>query len=187
MESKEIHAIAYLSRNLALYELDSYTLEYGSLGTRTHSLREYMDGHAVIMGRHTYEELESPIHGTMQIVLTSNKALQPKERNTFVAHSMAEALHLANRTLTNRVFILGGAHVFEATSDMWTHMHLRIDTSFHNGDHMFPAIEWRDWNVWNDRWEDFMRCEGIPSPSHRPIMFRRRRRPAPKYEKWMLV
>ena len=64
-------------------------------------------GHAMIMGRKTFESFPSPLPGRRHIVLTRDKAWQADGAE--VAHSRAEALQLAG---DEPVAIVGGAEIY---------------------------------------------------------------------------
>lgn len=82
-------------------------------------------GSPIIMGRRTYESLHKELVGRQVIVLTRNEAYCPDGTNTNaqgnvqVAHSPQEALDLVFDK--PRIFIAGGAEVYQAFMGCATH------------------------------------------------------------------
>jgi dihydrofolate reductase len=66
-------------------------------------------GHAIIMGRKTFESLPNPLHGRLNIVMSS----QPAERGDYCVSSLAHAILAAQREGYEKAFIIGGARIFE--------------------------------------------------------------------------
>ena len=64
-------------------------------------------GHAMIMGRKTFESFPSPLPGRRHIVLTRDEAWSTDGAE--IAHSRADALQLAG---TDPVAIIGGAEIY---------------------------------------------------------------------------
>ena len=84
-------------------------------------------GHAMIMGRKTFESFPSPLPGRRHIVLTRDEAWQAEGAE--VANSRAEALLLAG---TEPVAIIGGAEIYalfqkEAERIEMTQVHADFD------------------------------------------------------------
>jgi dihydrofolate reductase len=75
-------------------------------------------GHAVIIGRKTFDSLlwyydksGNPLPGKMYIVVSRNQEYMPVRDNAMVVHSIGDALRVA-RDFDEHVFILGGASVY---------------------------------------------------------------------------
>ena len=97
-------------------------------------------GHAVVMGRKTWESLPArfrPLPGRRNLVVTRNPAWQAEGADA--AHSLDEAL--ARVSGDDRVFVIGGAELY-ATALPLAHTLLltEIDASI-EGDTQFPAFE----------------------------------------------
>jgi len=90
-------------------------------------------GHALVMGRKTYESIGRPLPGRMSIVVTRQKIDLP---GCQVIHDLGQvdALELAGRT----VFIIGGGEIYRAAlprcTDLWI-SHVEGD---YPGDTRFP-------------------------------------------------
>ncbi len=95
-------------------------------------------GHAVIMGRATWESLPKPLAKRRNIVVTRNRDYVAEGAE--VVHSFEEALALA-RTTDPEPFVIGGASLYEAALPLATRLvisevHREVD-----GDTWFPPFD----------------------------------------------
>lgn len=104
-------------------------------------------GHAVIMGRKTFESLGKALPGRRCIVITRQGDY--KADDILVAHSLGKALSLAGKTETE-VFILGGESIYNLTLDIATHMYLTVVHATINGDTLFPKFDINQWTLTED-------------------------------------
>jgi dihydrofolate reductase len=106
-------------------------------------------GHTLIMGRKTFESIGKPLPGRRTIVLTRDATWQHDGCET--AHSLAQALKLAESTPERHPFIVGGANVYEQALqaglvDLMIVTEIAIEP---NADAFFPEInrlQWRESN-----------------------------------------
>lgn len=110
-------------------------------------LKQFKDkttGYSVLMGRKTYESLPEdfrPLPNRENIVLTrSNPDLDERVK---IVNSLDEAYEEAKN---DKLFIAGGASVYEQTLDSADKMVLTRIPEKHEGDTFFP-----DWN--DEKWE----------------------------------
>ena len=99
--------------------------------------KELTMGHAVIMGRKSYEEIGKPLPGRFNIVVSSNHSCEGEDLVT--ARSLDEALALAG---DRKIFIAGGGQIFAQMIDKVdvlyiTEIHAHID-----GDAYFPEMDY---------------------------------------------
>lgn len=93
-------------------------------------------GHAIIMGRKTYDSIGRPLPKRRNIVVTRQADLELPGCDR--AKSLDEAIALA-RTTDPCPFIIGGASLYEEALPMTTELHVtRIDEDV-EGDTYFPA------------------------------------------------
>ena len=104
-------------------------------------------GHAVIMGRKTFESVGKALPGRRCIVITRQGDY--KADDILVAHSLGQALSIVGKTETE-VFILGGETIYNLTLDIVTHMYLTVVHATINGDTLFPKFDIDDWKVIQD-------------------------------------
>ncbi len=100
-------------------------------------------GHAVIMGRKTYESLGKPLPGRRNLVLTRNPQFHADSVTTYA--SLDAAIAACEHAGETSVFIIGGAEVYRhalARADqlLLTHVHQQI-----TGDTKFPPYDRSQW------------------------------------------
>ena len=97
-------------------------------------------GHAVIMGRKTFESIGKPLPGRRNIVITSRADLFV---GVETAKTLPEAIDAARKT-DECPFIIGGASLFEEALPLTNKLFVtEIDRDF-EGDTHFPDIDWSD-------------------------------------------
>ena len=77
-------------------------------------------GNIVIMGRKTYESLGKPLPNRQNIIITSQHIVIPNNcNNVHVVDSIKAAYELAERIEGEKVYVIGGGQIYEATLP-WT-------------------------------------------------------------------
>jgi dihydrofolate reductase len=100
-------------------------------------------GHAIVMGRKTYESIGRPLPGRTMIVVTRQHGYAPE--GVKVAHSVDEALALAPSD--DEVFIIGGAELFAQTMDRLHRLYLTLIEREIAGDTFFPEVDLSSWKL----------------------------------------
>jgi len=114
-------------------------------------------GMPVIMGRKTYEAINKPLPGRINIVITGSPGWSAK--NVWVAKDINEALHKAQETNCKEIFIIGGGEIYNQTMDIADRIYMtRVHTQL-NGDTYFPDIN-------NTQWELKDNADFIPDDKH---------------------
>ena len=99
-------------------------------------------GHAIIMGRKTYDSIGRPLPKRRNIVVTRQPgALFPGCES---AHSLDEAIALA-RTTDDCPFIIGGASLYDEALPIATELHLTTIDEDVEGDTYFPRTCRSSW------------------------------------------
>lgn len=102
-------------------------------------------GHAIIMGRKTFESLPGLLPGRQHIVLTGQPDYEKTHPGITVYHSVDEVY--AHLDAEQDYFIIGGASLYTAFMDTADSMYLtEIDSSF-PADTYFPPIRHENWHV----------------------------------------
>lgn len=103
-------------------------------------------GHAVIVGRRTFESLGRPLRGRRLIVLThqSNYGTPGIE----IARSLEEALERASGD--PEVFIAGGGEIFRSALPRIGRIYLTVVHARIEGDRLFPELPPRAWLLVED-------------------------------------
>lgn len=99
-------------------------------------------GHAVIMGRATFESIGRALPGRANIVLTRGRDWS--HAGVEVAATLEEALEMAaSRGLD--AYVSGGATVYERALDVASGMELTEVDAEPDGDTWFPPVDWSRW------------------------------------------
>jgi dihydrofolate reductase len=97
----------------------------------------------VIMGRNTYESLDKPLPGRINIVITTKSDW--KRDDVTVAHTVDEAIQKACESECNELFIIGGGEIFKQTMNIANRIYLtRVHTTL-DGTVFYPELgsEWK--------------------------------------------
>ena len=113
--------------------------------------RQLTTGHAVVMGKRTFESLpKGPLPNRKNIVLTSIMSEGVSE-GYFEADSLEDAIFLCEHE--KHVFIMGGATVYKQSIDKVDYMYITWVHDKFPADTFFPEI---DFDVWEEvNREDF--------------------------------
>jgi dihydrofolate reductase len=102
-------------------------------------------GHHLIVGRKTFESIGKPLPGRKMIVLSRNPLYHPD--GVEKAHSLEDALQIAQKRDEDEVFIGGGERVYESALAMAHRLHLTKVHATTEADAFFPDIAETDWDV----------------------------------------
>jgi dihydrofolate reductase len=99
-------------------------------------------GHAIIMGRKTWDEVGKPLPGRRNIVVSRQQGLVLEGGE--VAKALEEAIALARKT-DDEPFVIGGSTIFAAalplaTKIYWTEVHREVEA-----DTFFPPFDRSAW------------------------------------------
>lgn len=107
--------------------------------------RELTMGHHLIVGRKTYESIGKPLSGRQMIIITRDQSYQAA--GCFVAHSLAEALALAEQRGESEVFIGGGAQIYAQAMARADRLYLTLVAATVAADTFFPAFDESAWRI----------------------------------------
>jgi len=98
-------------------------------------------GHAVIMGRKTFEAIGTPLAGRNNIVIT--RSLDWRPAGCVVVHSLEAALEAVGKSEGS--FVIGGAQIYALALPLAACLHLtEIERDF-EGDAFFPPFDRSRW------------------------------------------
>ena len=121
-------------------------------------------GHAIVMGRKTFESIGRPLPGRRNLVVTRGEAGFPE--GIEVARTIEEALAMARQS-DPAPMVIGGGEIYRATLPWATHLHItHVDDEVAGADAFFPAIEPREFEVVAE--------EPATTPGLRFVEYRRR-------------
>jgi dihydrofolate reductase len=98
-------------------------------------------GHAIIMGRKTFDSIGKPLPGRTTVVVTRNRELQIE--GCTVVHSLQEAI--AACAGDSEVFIVGGADLYAQALPLVDTLHITEVHMDVDGDAHFPAFDTAEW------------------------------------------
>jgi dihydrofolate reductase len=101
-------------------------------------------GHAVIMGRKTWESIGKPLPGRTNIVITRRRGFRAPGAQ--VVSSLEEALDLARAADENEAFVIGGGDIFALALPLADRLYLtRVHTTVIDADTFFPPYDLSGW------------------------------------------
>ena len=105
--------------------------------------RTTTSGHAVVMGRKTFESLGSrPLPKRTNIVITrADRVFE----GALTAHSLEEAIRLAEDD--EEIFIIGGAQIYREALRVADRMYITRVMHDYEGDTSFPDIDLSEWEL----------------------------------------
>jgi dihydrofolate reductase len=105
--------------------------------------RELTMGHHVIAGRKTYESIGKPLAGRQMIVITRDSGF--KSEGCLVAHSVNDAIELAQSRGESEAFVIGGAEIYAQALDNADRIYLTQIHGEVDADTFFPELETDAW------------------------------------------
>lgn len=116
--------------------------------------KEITSGHAIIMGRKTFQSLGRVLPNRKHIVFSQNPDFKVEDENVEVVSSMLEIQEYIENSEEN--FVIGGAMIYNLLMPYVQKMYVtEIDKEF-EGDSFFPKIN-------QDIWKEVSREEGPKS------------------------
>ena len=106
-------------------------------------------GHAILMGRKTWESIGRPLPGRTSIVISRQADFQTGDAKTLVAANLDQALQIASRAdcEQDQLFIIGGGTIYELALPRADRLYLTRIHADVEGDVSFPAIAWPQWQI----------------------------------------
>jgi dihydrofolate reductase len=98
--------------------------------------RDITRGHAVIMGRKTYESMGKPLPNRINIVISRNTNYSTE--GCVVVQSLEKAIEEAKRSEAEEIFIIGGAEIYQLGLEIADRIYLTIIHQNFDGDTFFP-------------------------------------------------
>ena len=106
--------------------------------------KKITSGHAVIMGRKTYESIGRPLPDRINIIVTRQK--EYRAEGCIIAHDLAGALKSCPQD-ENEAFICGGGQLYHEAIHMADRIYLTVIPRDIKGDTYFPEISSADFQV----------------------------------------
>jgi dihydrofolate reductase len=108
-------------------------------------------GFPVVMGRKTFQELNKPLKGRVNIVITRQADWSVEE--VITAGSLDGAISKATETNAKKIFVIGGGEIYHQAIAIADTIYItRVHGEF-EGDAFFPEIDENEWKLVSN--EDF--------------------------------
>lgn len=108
--------------------------------------RDKTTGHAVIMGRRTFEEVGKPLPNRRNIVVTRREGFDAE--GVEVAHSLDEAIGRARSDPSEtEAFIIGGGEIYRQAIPLVDRMYITLVRARPEGDTTFPKWNENDFEL----------------------------------------
>ena len=102
-------------------------------------------GHAILMGRRTYDSVGKPLPGRRNIVVTRQSSLVIP--GCEVVHSLAEAIEVARAGGDTDPHVVGGSSLYTEAMPLATRLILtEVDQDISDGDTFFPDFDRAEWD-----------------------------------------
>jgi dihydrofolate reductase len=102
------------------------------------------EGHAIFMGRKTYESLGKPLENRLNIVVTRDPNFKPAPE-VVLAQSIRQAISLG-QLYSPTVYCIGGGEIFEQTLPLAARLVISKIAYTGEGDTYFPDISEKEWH-----------------------------------------
>jgi dihydrofolate reductase len=101
-------------------------------------------GHAIIMGRKTFDSIGKPLPNRVNIVISRSKDL--KIEGCTVVNSLEKAIDVANQqTDKNEIFIVGGEKIYTLAETIANKLYLTKVNATLEGDAFFDLKPYKNW------------------------------------------
>ena len=108
--------------------------------------KEKTTGHAVIMGRKTFDSIGRPLPNRTNIVITRTPSSQVSTINVKYVDSLEEAINEAKAVESEEAFVIGGAQIYEQAMPYADKLYLTlVDAEVKDADAFFP--EYKDFKT----------------------------------------
>ena len=99
----------------------------------------------VIMGRKTFESVDKPLPGRLNIVVTSNPDW--KRDTVLTCSNLADAINLAKSENFKEISIIGGGEIYKQAMSLADVIYMTRVHAVLDGDTFFPEINSSEWNL----------------------------------------
>jgi dihydrofolate reductase len=102
-------------------------------------------GFPVIMGRKTFEAVNKPLPGRINIVITRKDDW--KAEGVINAIDLEDAIVKAHETNAKQIFIIGGGEIYKQSMSVADTIYITRVHAVLDGDTFFPVIDEQDWEL----------------------------------------
>ena len=102
-------------------------------------------GHHILMGRKTYELIGRALPGRVNVIITRSPDYQAE--GCLIAHSLREALSLAEVAGESEAFVIGGGQIFAQALPLADRIYLTRVHTVSEADVFFPTFDESSWSI----------------------------------------
>jgi dihydrofolate reductase len=114
-------------------------------------------GFPIIMGRKTWEAIEKPLPGRLNIVITNNKDYSISFHEVIIFYSLDEAFKSIYTSIYDKAYIIGGGEIFSQAINVADEMIISEMNFIAEGNVYFPEISKEKWAIKsNENHTDFV-------------------------------
>lgn len=136
------HIIVATDKNNAIGRHNALTWQ-GQVPSDMQRFKDLTTGHAVVMGRKTYDSIGHPLPNRLNIVLSSQ---QLDIKGCTVTSSIENAFEIANEK--NETFVIGGEMIYKLALPYVDTLYItQIKTEVENADAFFVDIDSEEWKL----------------------------------------
>lgn len=106
-------------------------------------------GHAIVMGRKTFESIGRLLPDRRTVILTRNPDY--RQEGATVVHRCEEAVALGDR---EDIFVIGGAEIFSCALPHADRLYLTVVHGTPEGDVLFPQLDEDEWTLTEDEYHE---------------------------------
>ncbi|MEX1039635.1 MAG: dihydrofolate reductase [Pirellulaceae bacterium] len=104
-------------------------------------------GHAIVMGRKTYESIGRLLPGRTTIILSRQAGYRVEGAIVVADLEQATVAASSAHPGTQELFVIGGGRVYEIALPLANTIYLtRVQTEIRDGDTWFPEVDWSAWH-----------------------------------------
>jgi dihydrofolate reductase len=113
-------------------------------------------GHAVIMGRKTFESIGKPLPNRINIVISRSKTYHAE--GCFIANNLEKALEIAKeQSNEEEVFVIGGEQIYKLAEKIANKLYLTKVNASLEGDAFFDMNSYLKWQIIAE--QDYLKSE----------------------------
>lgn len=101
--------------------------------------------HHIIMGRNSFLSIGRPLPKRTNIIITRDPFYVVE--GAIVAHSIEEALSIAQDNGEEEAFVIGGGQIYGLSHQYWDKLYLTEVHTEVEGDVLFPTLDFEEWNL----------------------------------------
>ena len=115
--------------------------------------KKLTSGHAIIMGRKTFDGFDKPLPDRKHIIVTRDTEYTTDFKECVIVHSLEDALELVKNDALS--FIIGGGEIYKQGEAFANKIELtRIHHTFEGADTFFPEIDTVNWKLVADTYHE---------------------------------